>query len=283
MMIKAYAKINVGLNVLNKREDGYHDLDMVMLPITLHDSIEVKTLKNENQTFVTCDAFELIDSDYNLVTNAVALLRKKYKFKENFQITIYKRIPIAAGLGGGSSDAASVIKYLNTHLKINASEDELADLLKDLGSDIPFFIYNKPARVKGKGEQLEFFELKNSYYCLVLKPKLGLSTKKVFEKSDTMEIDTFDMDKIIDFLKTDDLEALDKVIGNSLEKPAFHLYKELKELKEEIKNLNLKPVLMSGSGSSIFALSKDKNELFEAAKVLSKKYKYITIEICKTN
>ena len=162
--VKSYAKINISLRVVKKREDGYHELDSVMVPIELHDSIIISTLKNSGDNFVTIDDFSNGLVHYNLATEGINALANKYGFSTKFRVYIHKVIPMQYGLGGGSSNAGCVINAVNSYLKLNLPYEELVALSTGLGADIPFFLTNKPARCSGIGERVEFINVKNDYY-----------------------------------------------------------------------------------------------------------------------
>lgn len=264
-VVKSNAKINLVLNVLGKRKDNLHEIDTVMLPLELHDSLLI-TLMDESKdnyvTFIDCSlngGFE-----YNLASKAIDKLSQEYNLKNHFRILINKNIPISAGLGGGSSNCAATLKGINKICKLNMSDEEIAKLGFQLGSDVPYFVYNKPARVKGAGEIVEEIEIKNNYYVLLVKPDQGLSTAAVYEKCDEFELKSYDVDKIIEALKNGDDETIAKEVGNSLEDVSISLLPEVKKIKEEMISLGLKIVLMSGSGSSVFAMSSDKKIIKQA-------------------
>lgn len=270
MFVQAHAKINVFLDVLNKRDDGYHDLDMVMLPLELHDSISVEVLNNVDSTYVTCDHVELKNGKYNLINKTIAEMRKRYGFKQHFTIVVHKEIPISAGLGGGSSNAAAIIYALNKLLKLKLSEEEQLDLAKSLGADVPFCLKNVPARVQGIGDIMKPIHVKQGYYVILLKPEQGLSTKTVFELSDSMNMGHGDGDAVQKALETNDDELLSKSVFNSLELPSISQIHTIQEYKDKLKQLGFKTVLMSGSGSCVFGLSHDKKLCKEAFKKLEK-------------
>ena len=142
MVVKAYAKLNLVLNVTTNKQKEYHEIESLMIPISLHDSIDITVLKEGNSTFVTCDSFELAGEKFNTVTKVIDILRAKYHFKQHFRIIIYKRIFIAGGLGGGSSDAAAVILALNKILKLKMTDEEMIEVAREVGSDVPFFLFN---------------------------------------------------------------------------------------------------------------------------------------------
>lgn len=270
--VRSYAKINISLNVKYKREDGYHELDSIMVPIELHDSLVISKLYKSDDNFVTVDDFSNGLIHYNLVGSAINAMADKYKFDTKFRVYIHKVIPMQAGLGGGSSNAAFMMKAVNDMLKLKATNDEMVELAKSFGADIPFFIHCQPARCRGIGEKIEPIEIKNNYSVLIVKPTSGCSTKEVFAISDKSPYPQVDIDAVIQALKDGDDDRLAEVMGNSLEQAAFKVLPEIKEVKDTLKSMGFKLVLMSGSGSSVFALSTDQALLKRARKELENKY-----------
>lgn len=275
MDIKSYAKINVSLRVLGKKEDGYHNLEMVNLPIELHDVISVDKLGG-NDTYIICDDLRLMGLKTNLCQKAVEAMRNRFHFKENFMIHIHKEIPFAAGLGGGSSNAASVMLAINSLLKLNATKEELAEIGRPLGADIPFFFYLKPAKVSGIGEVIEPIKCAHPYYCLLVKPEKGLSTKDVFAASDSFEPKRIDTQGTINALADGDDALLALSLGNDLMPAAVSLLPEVGEIYSSLMNDGFEICQMSGSGSTVYALSTNLKKCKEAEKKYSK-LGYITI------
>ncbi len=276
--VKSYAKINISLDVKRKREDGYHELDSIMLPIELHDSIIVETLKNAGDNFVTVDDFSNGLIHYNLASSAISAMAKKYNFNTKFRIYIHKVIPMQAGLGGGSSNAAFTMKAVSKMLKLNATDEELIELATPLGADIPFFIPCVPSRCGGIGEKLQPIEIKNNYYVLLVKPTAGCSTKEVFALADKEEYQHPNIEDVLKALREGDDDLLAESIGNSLESSAMQIVPEIAQIKQSLKDYGLRIVLMSGSGSTVFALSTDQKQLKKIAKELEEHY---FVEVCK--
>ena len=279
--IRSYAKINLCLNVVKKREDGYHELDMVMLPISLHDSLVVSKLNNATDNFVTVDDFSIGTFNYNLATFSIDKLQNKYHFNDKFRILIHKVIPIQAGLGGGSSNAAFTMKAVNSLLKLGASDEELIEIGKTLGCDIPFFINCKPARAQGVGEILTPITVKNNYWVLIVKPEAGCSTKEVFGLADSMDLEVCDVDKVIQALEAGDDEMLASSMANSLQKPAISLVPSIQTIIDEIREAGVKMVQVTGSGSAVFALSTDKALLKRILKKLDDRYQVELAKVMK--
>lgn len=271
--VKSYAKINIGLDVVTTREDGYHELDMVMVPIQFHDTLLIKEIKNKPDNYVTMDDYSLmVFRKHNLVTFAIDTLAAKYKFPNKYRILIHKNIPIKAGLGGGSSNAAATLKTINSILKLGASDEDLLEVGKTIGADVPFFIKCQPMRCRGIGEEMTPINIKNDYYCLIVKPKEGCSTVDVFTYSDQNERRHVNVDNVVKALEEGDDDLLAESLDNSLEDAAVHFVPEIAIIKNELKTMGLKIVGMSGSGSTVFALSTNKKELKKAAEKMEQHY-----------
>lgn len=260
MYLKANAKINLSINVINKRKDGYHNLDMVMLPIDLSDTIVTNRLflKKENNVVINDAPVTYLN---NICMNVINEITKRFNIKPKYEFAIYKEIPIEAGLGGGSSDAASIYNFYQKKFKLNLPKEEIINLLKPYGSDIPFFVINKPARIKGVGDIIEPIHVKNDYYVLIVKPKQGLSTKEIYSKLNQDQIIVADIDNVIKALEEGDDELLVKSIGNALEGPAIKLCPKILEIKNYLMSQGLPITLMTGSGSAVFSMSTSKDKI----------------------
>ncbi len=278
IVLKSYAKINLCLNVVGKREDGYHELDMVTLPLELHDSVLFTELKTAPDHYVTIDDFSLGLFKYNIATKTIETLQQKYKFSNKFRVSIHKVIPMQAGLGGGSSNAAVVIHALNSYLKLNMTDEDKLNIATGIGADVPFFLFNKPARCRGIGEKIDFINVKHDYYALIVKPEQGCSTEAVFRICDSMNLKACNVEQVIKALEEGDDDLLASSISNSLEEAAISMVPEIQVIKQKLKFAGLKIVQMSGSGSAVFALSTDKKLIKAAAKQLENQY---LVEITK--
>lgn len=279
--VRSYAKINLCLNITGKREDGFHGLDMVMLPISLHDSLVIDKLNKSPDNFVTVDDFSIGSFTYNLATFSIDKLQSIYKFNQKFRILIHKVIPIQAGLGGGSSNAACTMKAVNTLLNLGATDEQLMEIGKSLGCDIPFFVKCEPARCQGIGEKTTPIKIKNNYYVLIVKPEAGCSTREVYAVADTMDLTSCNVDTVIKALEEGDDELLANSISNALQAPAVSLVPAIQAIIDELKAEGLKIVQMSGSGSAVFALSTDKKLLKKVFKKLENKYQVELAKVLK--
>ena len=279
--IRSFAKINISLNITKKREDGFHELDSVMLPISLHDSLVISKLKNTTDNFVTVDDFSIGAFNYNLATFSIEKLQSIYHFNDKFRILIHKVIPIQAGLGGGSSNAAFTMKAVNSMLKLGASDEDLINIGKTLGCDIPFFVKCVPARVQGVGEIITPINVKNNYYVLIVKPETGCSTREVYALSDTMDLKTCNIENVIKALDEGDDKLLADNISNALQDPAIRIVPAIQTIINELKQFGLDIVQVTGSGSAVFALSTDKKALFKILKKLEDKYEVELARVLK--
>ena len=273
LMMKAYAKINLGLNIIDKdKKDSYHTVDMINLPIELHDRIEIEMLPYGFDTLITSDDRELPTDEKNIVYKVEKALREKYNYQEKFRIHIHKSIPVGAGLGGGSADGAAVLIGLNKLLKLKLSTAELCEIGMKIGSDIPFSIRNTPMRVQGKGNILTPVKMKKSYNILILSPKKGLSTKEVYTKYDEVGASPCsNIEGLIEALATDNEKLMHESLGNQLEKAAIEIYPELVQIKQSMENEGLKPSMMTGSGSTLFYISNNLKLMKKAYNTLKEK------------
>lgn len=276
LYVKSYAKINIALNIIGKREDGYHELDMVMLPLELHDTCIVeKNVSRDN--FVTIDEVSSEAIKHNTVSKVIDKL-KEYGLKDIIRVYIHKVIPMRSGMGGGSSNAAFVLKGINQICNLNLTREQMLEIGLSIGADVPFFVDCKPSRAQGIGEILTPITVKNDYHVIIVKPHAGLSTKVVFDKADELGIKCANIDNVIEALATGNDELLVESMGNDLEVPAFELLPEIKEIKELLLGFGLKIVQMTGSGSAVFALTKDLKLLKKIERKLEDKY---IVEITK--
>lgn len=267
---KAYAKINLGLEVGALREDGYHDMNTIMVPINLYDELTFEQIE---------EGIELIDNtsikvEDNFVYKAAKLFLAHFNITKGVRIVLNKKIPEQAGLGGGSSDAAAVLRGLNYLFLVGASMDELSNLAKKLGSDMPYCVYSKLAFCSGRGEIVSLLDIDYKRIPVaIINPPYGLSTKLVYEVGvfDTVNIHKEQFEGIKEFLKTGNLEILKTNLFNELETPAFKLKPDLEELKKKLIDLGF-VVGMSGSGTSLFVFG-DEDKLND----LSYMFKYYDI------
>ena len=276
MELKAYAKINLGLKILDKTSDGYHILDMVILPISLCDDIKI-TKRNDNiSTVKVINNVELPVE--NSITKSIKLMQEKYGFNNGFDVEIEKNIPTQAGMGGGTADAAEILKAINVLMDINVPINELEDGAMKVGSDVVYSLYSTLSRVQGKGEILTKITKYFKYPILIVKPKSGIKTKECFElyKKENDNIPLNVIDKLIDSLEKD-LVIVRKYAKNSLLKPATKLAPIINKIIRTLLEKNIDLIQMSGSGSTIYAIDKDENKLREVYELIKDEYSFVGI------
>lgn len=274
MIKKAHAKLNLAINVLGRREDGYHYVDMISVPLELHDCLEIYELNSKYETFITADDISIVCDQSNLVHKALMLLRQEFNNKKAYRIQMYKMIPTQAGLAGGSADAACLLRTIAKDSNKNpVSIEKLARLSKDVGADIPFCLYERAARVRGIGESLEFYNDRLNFNVLIVKPKQGLSTKMVFDLYDKVgQSSTADIESLATLIQSRDIkeEELGKYLYNGLRETAMTLCSDIKIIMEKFNDFGFKAYEMSGSGSACFALTHDVKKLEHAQKEFEK-------------
>ena len=268
---KAYAKINLFLNVVNKRFDGYHDLEMIMAPINLHDLL---TFKKDNTGKITITSDIEITSiiEDNIVYKIAIFLQEDFQVSEGAIIHIKKNIPIAAGLAGGSADAAATFRGLNKLWKLRLSLDDMAKLAINFGADIPFCIYNKLSIARGKGEELVFINKKIKKPIILVNPNIKISTKDVFSKVNEEDLEEVKITNMSSAIYNRNYELMARELHNSLEKIAFEMEPKIKEIKHKMIDLGLDGALMSGSGATVFGISKSKGKLNYVNKMMNDDY-----------
>lgn len=276
--IKAYAKINLALNVFEKMDDGYHDVDMISIPLALHDVLELETLPKDYDTYITSDDEDLPTDESNLSYKAYLTLKKATSLKSRYLIHIHKKIPMQAGLAGGSADAAAVINAINKMAKLKLKDDQLIDMAKTIGGDVAFCLFNHAARCQGIGGDLSFFNLKTRYHVLLIKPNQGVSTAQAYHDFDNLETkpETSNIERMIEALENGDDKVIAEEMKNSLYEPACALVPEIKEVLTTLKKDGFAMSMMSGSGSTVFALSRDYNALLQESHKFDKsKFKIV--------
>lgn len=277
IVIRALAKINLAIDVLGRREDGYHEIDMVTIPLKLHDSVEITPFPKTShlETYLYCDDPTIVCDESNLAYKALNAMRDNFRVRGDYQIMIHKRIPVEAGLGGGSADAAAVVKALDNYMPDSKEDKEKIEneLALKIGSDVPFCLYDKPSRVQGIGEKLTPIKVKCPYAVLIVKPNIGLSTKSVYEAYDlvTEEVQHPDIPALIKALEEDDEKTIEANMINVLEIPAIKALPLIQDILDQMKTMGLTLSSMSGTGSACFALHKDRKLLERAKGVFERK------------
>ena len=248
LIIKTPAKINLGLNILRKRDDGYHDLETFFYPINLFD---VLTFSESPEFHFKCSEPNL-NNENNLVIKAKQLLEAEIKMKIKIKIDLQKQIPVGAGLGGGSSDAAAALIGINRFLDLQVDNSVLFNIAVKLGADVPFFLNPQPSYAESRGDYITSIDCKIRYPILIVNPGIHVSTKWAYENV-TPASPTYSLNKLIDDCELDFLFMQNK-IKNDFEPIVFNTYPEIETIKKEFYKVGAMFALMSGSGSTVYGI-----------------------------
>jgi 4-diphosphocytidyl-2-C-methyl-D-erythritol kinase len=263
----ARAKINLTLDILGKRPDGYHEVEMVMQSIELHDDLVF--CPADRDISLTVEGSDLSPGPDNLVCRAAELIRRQGKIRTGVQIRLVKAIPVAAGLGGGSADAAAALRALNEFWETGLSFSELMSLGEQLGSDVPFCLMGGTALARGKGEQLSQLPACPRLGLVLVKPRFGVSTASVYRAyTPGPAVRRPDNQAMIDAIRNSDIRGIAANLANALESVTIRLHPEIEEIKTKLISAGALGVLMSGSGPTVFGLAED----MEAARAMASRY-----------
>ncbi len=270
MKDRAYAKVNLALDIMRRREDGYHELSSIMVPLNFYDLLEINKAE---ETSYECDRSFVPFNSSNTIVKMIGLFKEKYGISDRFEVKLEKKIPIKAGLAGGSADASAALRILQKMYHIEMSEDEIRELCGKVGSDVLFTYYNRPALVEGTGEKLTFFDIRKKYYVLLVKPSAGISTKESYGNLDLSICPHPEVYTLKE--KLEQGEDIIPYLGNSLEQPADLLCREVGQAKKALLKEGALFAMMSGSGSTVFTLSESETEIRKLYESM-KKYRYFT-------
>lgn len=256
--LKALGKINLGLDVLGRRPNGYHDVRMVMQTVYLYDQILLEKTDKEGISLET-NLFYLPVNENNLAYRAAKMLIDEFAIKEGVHISLEKHIPVAAGMAGGSSNAAAVLYGMNRLFQLGLTDQELMDRGVQLGADVPYCIMRGTVLAEGIGEKLTPLPAMPKCHVLLAKPPISVSTQKVYEKLDAQEVTEHpDIDGILLGLQTGDLEKITSSMGNVLENVTITEYPQIERIKDVMKEEGALNAMMSGSGPTVFGIYDDK-------------------------
>ncbi|WNV79863.1 4-(cytidine 5'-diphospho)-2-C-methyl-D-erythritol kinase [Bacillus atrophaeus] len=250
---KAPAKINLSLDVTKKRPDGYHEVEMIMTTIDLADRIELTEIAEDEVRVASHNRF-VPDDQRNLAYQAAKLIKDRYKVKKGVSIMITKVIPVAAGLAGGSSDAAATLRGLNRLWKLNLSVEELAELGAEIGSDVSFCVYGGTALATGRGERIRHISAPPHCWVILAKPTEGVSTAEVYRQLKLDKVEHPDVNGMIEAIEEKSFQRVCGQLGNVLESVTLDMHPEVAMIKNQMKRFGADAVLMSGSGPTVFGL-----------------------------
>ena len=251
---KAPAKLNLSLDTPMRYFDGSPQWDMVMVSADLADYVTVETHRRPATIKVYTNSGFLPNDQRNLAYQAAHILRSRFHCKDGVTIRIKKQIPVAAGLGGGSSDAAAVLRALNSIWRLGLSLSELAKIALTIDSDVPYCIYNKLAHVTGHGEKIELLPPQPHYWAVIAKQKISVSTPQIIRQINYEKLQHLNNEALLTNLKKEDWQEATKYMGNVLEPLTIKFYPEIGRLKNKMKELGADVAQMSGTGPTVFAI-----------------------------
>ena len=268
MRLRALAKINLGLDILGKREDGYHEVRMIMQTIQMYDVLEMKKKKIPGISLAV--NYPFIPSDErNLEYKAAKLLMDEFQVEEGVSIHLDKFIPVAAGMAGGSSDAAAALVGINRLFRLGLTERDLMERAVNIGADVPYCVMRGTALAEGIGEKLTRIARMPQCYVLVGKPGINVSTKAAYESLKLDQIQTHpDIDGMVRDIENSDLYSMVNKMGNVFEPGIIGKYPVIREIKDLMEEHGALKAMMSGSGPTVFGIFDDKKKMEEAAAVL---------------
>lgn len=271
LSIKARGKINLVLDIVGKFDNGYHAVDMIMQKINLHDTLICK--KHAQEIIIHCDHKDVPTDENNLIVKAIQGVKEYLGVDYGMAITLEKNIPVSAGLGGGSSDAASAIKAYNSLYELNLTKEEMQKIGQSVGADVPFFFEGDCCRATGIGEKLRAIKGLDTGWIVLCKPNISVSTREVYEGLNyPLILSHPKVDAMAEALEKKDIEEVSKHLGNVLEQVTLKRYSSVREIKEKLRQSDALGVLMSGSGPTVFALFKDYDSGNKVYKKLSNIY-----------
>jgi 4-diphosphocytidyl-2-C-methyl-D-erythritol kinase len=255
--LKAYAKINLSIDITGKRPDGYHDVKMIMQTIALHDIVTLEV--RDSGIEIECNRPGIPTGADNIAYKAASLLMKEYNIDRGVCINITKNIPVAAGLAGGSADAAAVLKGMNSLFSLDLGEDELIAAGKQVGADVPFCIKGGTMLAQGIGEMLTELDFFSKVDIVLVKPGIEVSTAWVYKNLDLSRVSFRpDTNMLIKAISNKDTVLVAQNMKNVLESVTIEEYKAIKDIKEELIRLGALGSMMSGSGPSVFGIFEDR-------------------------
>lgn len=278
MRLEAFAKINWSLDIVGVRNDGYHLMDMVMQPVSLADEI---TLTPDTHMTISTDGFPRTKADdSNLALRAARVLQDYAGVNNAVSIHVHKRIPMGAGMGGGSADAAAVLLGLNRLWNLHCSGEELERIGLTLGADVPFCLRGGLTRTTGIGENMENHLCRSNYWLLVFQPCRGLSTREIFSAWQTDHVVHPDTVSVLSALEYGDMDLLSSSVGNVLEPVSASRCPQIRQARDALIHNGARLAAMTGSGSAVFGVFRSRPDAENAKKNLSSRWKHI--HLCHT-
>ncbi|MGL9746263.1 4-(cytidine 5'-diphospho)-2-C-methyl-D-erythritol kinase [Enterococcus sp. DIV0170] len=252
-MEKAPAKINLGLDILGKRPDGLHELAMVMASIDLADRLYLEEIPEDKIIIETNKAFLPTDKK-NHVYEALELVKERFEIKKGLRVKIHKEIPVAAGLGGGSTDSAAALRAVNRLWDLGLSIEEIASLGAEVGSDVPYCVYGQTSLVEGFGEKVTPIAPMPQCWVVVVKPRMSVSTRTIFAQIVMEDLYHPDIAALVSAIEANDYQKMTENLGNSMEVVTIRKHPVIQQLKDRMLKYGADAAMMSGSGPTVYAL-----------------------------
>ena len=252
-MEKAPAKINLGLDILGTRPDGLHELAMVMASIDLADRLYLEEIPEDRIIIETNKAFLPTDKK-NHVYEALELVKERFEIKKGLRVKIHKEIPVAAGLGGGSTDSAAALRAVNRLWDLGLSIEEIASLGAEVGSDVPYCVYGQTSLVEGFGEKVTPIAPMPQCWVVVVKPRMSVSTRTIFAQIVMEDLYHPDIAALVSAIEANDYQKMTENLGNSMEVVTIRKHPVIQQLKDRMLKYGADAAMMSGSGPTVYAL-----------------------------
>lgn len=269
IVLEPFAKVNLGLDIVGRRDDGYHEVKMIMQSVDLKDCMTL-TVTDEDIVAIMTDSKDIPADDSNIVIKAIKLLKQEYGIEKGINVELKKNIPIAGGMAGGSADAAAALRGMNELFDLKLDDKKLCELGVKLGADVPYCIMGGTMLSEGIGEVLTPLKSAPDCYVAIVKPAFSVSTKKVYEAYDSLSGDRIihpDIDGLIDAINEGDLYKMCTCMGNSLESVTEKEHTLIAEIKRILKEKGAVKAMMSGSGPTVFAIFDDKDKANSAISI----------------
>lgn len=279
---KAYGKINLSLDVLGRRANGYHDVSMVMQTVDLYDVITLRKLSDRDGIILTTDVDNIPLDEGNIVYKAIKLVKEEYGIDIGVSADIKKRLPVAAGMGGGSADAAAALRGMNALFELGLKSERLEELGVRLGADVPFLIKGGIALAEGIGEKLTALPAFPECSLVIVKPNVSVSTKEVYEAFDSLtEVAHPDIKKLTGSLGKEDLRYIVKLLGNVLEDVTIKKHGIIDEIKRSLLENGAVFSMMTGSGPTVFGIFENEEKAVMAGERLSEMRGFELVEVTR--
>ena len=279
---KAYGKINLSLDVLGRRANGYHDVSMVMQTVDLYDVITLRKLSYRDGIILTTDVDNIPLDEGNIVYKAIKLVKEEYGIDIGVSADIKKRLPVAAGMGGGSADSAAALRGMNTLFELGLKSERLEELGVRLGADVPFLIKGGIALAEGIGEKLTALPAFPECSLVIVKPNVSVSTKEVYEAFDSLtEVVHPDIKKLTGSLGKEDLRYIVKLLGNVLEDVTIKKHGIIDEIKRSLLENGAVFSMMTGSGPTVFGIFENEEKAVMVGERLSEIGGFELVEVTR--